>query len=73
MIADLPEGVMLRDFAPGDTAYIFSTWLRDLRDFDPGPLPDDLFFAVQPSAARSQPPPTRPGKSWVTPRPFRRS
>lgn len=46
MIADCPEGVLLREFAPGDTAYVMSTWLRDLRDFDPGPLPDDLFFAA---------------------------
>jgi GNAT superfamily N-acetyltransferase len=37
-----PVGV--RDFSPGDLAYLFSHWLRDLRDADPGPLPDDLFF-----------------------------
>lgn len=24
-----------------------STWLRDLRDADPSPLPDDLFFPAQ--------------------------
>jgi GNAT superfamily N-acetyltransferase len=29
---------------PGDLPYVYSTWLRDLRDADGGPLPDDLFF-----------------------------
>lgn len=29
---------------PGDLAYVFSTWLRDLRDADPSGLPDDLWF-----------------------------
>ena len=38
------DAVLLRDFAPGDFAYMMSTWLRDLRDADPSPLPDDLFF-----------------------------
>lgn len=41
------EAVILREFAPGDTAYLMSTWLRDLRDADPSPLPDDLFFPAQ--------------------------
>lgn len=41
------EAVLLREFAPGDLAYLMSTWLRDLRDFDPSPLPDDLFFPAQ--------------------------
>ena len=38
------DAVILREFAPGDLAYVFSTWLRDLRDADPSPLPDDLYF-----------------------------
>lgn len=38
------EAVLLRAFAPGDLAYLMSTWLRDLRDADPSPLPDDLYF-----------------------------
>ena len=38
------SAVMLREFAPGDLAYMMSTWLRDLRDADPSPLPDDLYF-----------------------------
>lgn len=38
------EAVLLRAFSPGDLAYIMSTWLRDLRDADPSPLPDDLYF-----------------------------
>ena len=29
---------------PGDLAYVFATWLRDLRDADPSGLPDDLWF-----------------------------
>lgn len=38
------DAVLLRAFAPGDLAYVMSTWLRDLRDADPSPLPDDLYF-----------------------------
>lgn len=38
------DAVILREFAPGDLAYLMSTWLRDLRDADPSPMPDDLFF-----------------------------
>lgn len=38
------EAILLREFAPGDTAYLMSTWLRDLRDADPSPIPDDLYF-----------------------------
>lgn len=41
------EAVLLREFAPGDLAYLMSTWLRDLREADPSPLPDDLFFPAQ--------------------------
>lgn len=29
---------------PSDLPYVFSTWLRDLRDADPSGLPDDLWF-----------------------------
>lgn len=38
------EAVLLREFSPGDLAYMMSTWLRDLRDADPSPIPDDLYF-----------------------------
>lgn len=38
------EAVILREFAPGDLAYLMSTWLRDLRDADPSPMPDDIYF-----------------------------
>lgn len=41
------DAVIFRPFAPGDEAFVFSTWLRDLRDADPSPLPDDLFFPAQ--------------------------
>jgi len=40
------DPVILRTFAPGDLPYLLSTWLRDLRDADPGPLPDDLYFTA---------------------------
>jgi GNAT superfamily N-acetyltransferase len=39
-----PDPVLIRQVVPGDLPYIFATWLRDLRDADGGPLPDDLFF-----------------------------
>ena len=38
------EAVLLRECAAGDEPYLMSTWLRDLRDADPSPLPDDLYF-----------------------------
>ncbi len=38
---------VLREFAPGDIGYLMSTWLRDLRDADPSPTPDDIFFPAQ--------------------------
>jgi GNAT superfamily N-acetyltransferase len=38
------DPVKIRQVVPGDLPYIYSTWLRDLRDADGGPLPDDLFF-----------------------------
>lgn len=41
------DPIIFRQFAPGDEAYLMSTWLRDLRDADPSPLPDDLFFPAQ--------------------------
>lgn len=40
----MSDAVLLREFAPGDLAYLMSTWLRDLRESDPSPLPDDLYF-----------------------------
>lgn len=39
--------VIFREYAPSDEAYMMATWLRDLRDADPSPLPDDLFFPAQ--------------------------
>jgi GNAT superfamily N-acetyltransferase len=39
-----PDPIKIRQVVPGDLPYIMSTWLRDLRDADGGPLPDDLFF-----------------------------
>lgn len=47
MTAEDPQGqdpIKIRQVVPGDLPYILSTWLRDLRDADGGPLPDDLFF-----------------------------
>lgn len=38
------DGVMVRTVVPADLNYIYSTWLRDLRDSDPSPLPDELWF-----------------------------
>lgn len=38
------DTVIFREYAPADEAYLMATWLRDLRDSDPSPLPDDLFF-----------------------------
>lgn len=38
------DAILLRDFAPGDFAYLMSTWLRELREADPSPIPDDLYF-----------------------------
>jgi GNAT superfamily N-acetyltransferase len=45
-VTDSQDPVKLRQVVPGDLPYIYSTWLRDLRDADGGPLPDDLFFAA---------------------------
>ena len=38
------DPVVLRQATAGDLGFIFSTWLRDLRDADPSALPDDLWF-----------------------------
>ena len=40
----MTDPVIIRAMVPSDLAYVFSTWLRDLRDADPGGLPDDLWF-----------------------------
>lgn len=40
------DPVTIRQVVAGDLPYIFSTLLRDLRDADGGPLPDDLWFAT---------------------------
>lgn len=45
-ITNHDEAVILRAFAPGDLKYVMSTWLRDLRDADPSPIPDDLYFPM---------------------------
>lgn len=38
------EPVALRPAEAGDLAFIYSTWLRDLRHADGGPLADDIWF-----------------------------
>lgn len=45
------DGVLIRPMdssegPDGDLAYVFSTFLRDLRDADPSSLPADLWFAA---------------------------
>jgi hypothetical protein len=40
----MTDPVIIRALVPGDLPYVFSTWLRDLRDADPSGLPDDLWF-----------------------------
>lgn len=40
----MSDPVILRAMVPGDLPYVFSTWLRDLRDADSSGLPDDLWF-----------------------------
>lgn len=40
------DPVLVRNVAPGDTNFVYSTWLRDLRDSDASALPDDLWFAA---------------------------
>jgi len=37
---------VIRDALPSDMAFIYSTWLRDLRKADGGPLPDDCWFGA---------------------------
>lgn len=55
----MTDDVILREYAPGDEAYLMSTWLRDLRDADPSPVPDDLFFgAMRPLVDRLMADPT---------------
>lgn len=36
--------VLIRQYVPGDEGYVYSNWLRDLRDADPSGLPDELWF-----------------------------
>lgn len=38
------DPVLIREVTEGDLNAIFAWWLRDLRDADPGALPDDLWF-----------------------------
>lgn len=42
----MTDPVIIRNVAPGDIPYLFSTYLRELRDADAGALPDDLWFAA---------------------------
>lgn len=44
MSVSVPDGVVLRPAVAGDLSYLFSTWLRDLRDADGSALEDDLWF-----------------------------
>lgn len=39
--------VIFREYIPDDERYIFSTMLRDLRDSDSSPLPDDIYYTAQ--------------------------
>lgn len=41
------DPVLIREFNPlirGEESFVYSTWLRALRDADPSGLPDDLWF-----------------------------
>lgn len=38
------SGLLIRNLAAGDLAYVFSVTLRDMRDADPSGLPDDLWY-----------------------------
>lgn len=40
----MSDPVLIRELGPGDLAYVFATWLRDLRDADGGPLADDEWY-----------------------------
>lgn len=40
------DPIVIRNVVAGDIAYIYSTWLRDMRAADSGGLPDDLWFAA---------------------------
>lgn len=42
----MTDPVLLRNFAPGDTNFVYATWLRDLRAADASALPDDLWFTA---------------------------
>lgn len=38
------DPVLIRQAGAGDLGFVYDTWLRDLRDADPSPLPSDLWF-----------------------------
>ncbi len=40
----MSDGTLIRPGLPSDLSFIFSTWLRDMRDADGTVLPDDLWF-----------------------------
>jgi hypothetical protein len=40
----MSDGAVIRPALAGDLGYIFSTWLRDLRDADGTALEDDLWY-----------------------------
>lgn len=42
--ASIESVIQVRDALPSDMAFIYSTWLRDLRGADASPLPDDIWF-----------------------------
>ena len=49
MVHQSPETdpVLIREYNPlirGEESFVYSTWLRALRDADPSGLPDDLWF-----------------------------
>lgn len=46
----MSDPVLIRQLAPGDLAYVFSTWLRDLRDADGGPLDDSEWYPAHRAA-----------------------
>lgn len=37
---------IIRNYSPGDEAYIMSTWLRDWRDYDNSSVPSDIWFKM---------------------------
>lgn len=40
----MSDGYVIRPAVPGDLNFIYHNWLRELREHDRSPLPDDLWF-----------------------------